>query len=103
VFSWLRRLVRSGLTRRAVVESAGGARRVSVEEPGEAGRVRLLEEEPNDRFVLIVWLMVLFFVGLIFLELIHMVWLGAWSDAVFNGIMLVVGTIVGAVWGKMSQ
>jgi len=47
--------------------------------------------------------MVLFFVGLIFLELVHMVWVGNWNDAIFNGIMLVVGTIVGAVWGKMSE
>ena len=90
--SWIRRLIRVGLTRRTVREAAGGAR-----------RVRLLEEEPDDRFVLIVWLMVLFFVGLVSLELIHMVWLGSWNDAIFNGIMLVVGTIVGAVWGKMSQ
>ena len=90
--SWIRRLIRVGLTRRTVREAAGGAR-----------RVRLLEEEPDDRFVLIVWLLVLFFVGLVSLELIHMVWLGSWNDAIFNGIMLVVGTIVGAVWGKMSQ
>ena len=89
---WFRRLLVRGLTRRTVREAAGGAR-----------RVRLMEEEPDDRFVLIVWLMVLFFVGLVSLELIHMVWLGSWNDAIFNGIMLVVGTIVGAVWGKMSQ
>ena len=70
---------------------------------GDTMRVSLLEEEPSDRFVLIVWLMELFFVGLCSLELIHMVWLGSWNDAIFNGIMLVVGTIVGAVWGKMSK
>jgi hypothetical protein len=92
VWSWFRRLLVRGLTRRTVREATG-----------EARRVRLLEEEPGDRFVLIVWLMVLFFVGLIFLELVHMVWIGSWNDAIFNGIMLVVGTIVGAVWGKMSQ
>ena len=98
-----RRLLVRGLTRRTISESAG-ARRVSVEETaGDARRVSLLEDAPGDRFVLIVWLMVLFFVGLIFLELVHMVWVGTWNDAVFNGIMLVVGTIVGAVWGKMSQ
>jgi len=89
--SWLRRLLSRGLTRGAVEEA-----------PGVARRVRLLEDEDGDRFVLIVWLMVLFFAGLILLELVHMVWVGSWNDAVFNGIMLVVGTIVGAVWGKMS-
>jgi uncharacterized membrane protein YjjP (DUF1212 family) len=81
-----------GLTRKTVEEATG-----------EARRVRLLEEKPNDRFVLIIWLMVLFFVGLIGLELVHMVWVGTWNDVIFNGIMLVVGTIVGAVWGKMSE
>lgn len=89
--SWLRRLIRRGVTNRKVADAAGVAR-----------RVRLLEDEAGDRFVLIVWLMVLFFAGLILLELVHMVWVGSWNDAVFNGIMLVVGTIVGAVWGKMS-
>ncbi len=102
MWSWFRRLIRSGLTRRIVAPAV--ARRVSVEDmAGETQRVSLLEDAPGDRFVLIMWLMVLFFVGLIFLELVHMVWIGTWNDAVFNGIMLVVGTIVGAVWGKMSQ
>ena len=90
--SWLKKLIREGLTKKTVTESGA-----------EARRVRLLEEEPGDRFVLIIWLMVLFFVGLIFLELVHMVWVGTWNDVIFNGIMLVVGTIVGAVWGNMSQ
>jgi len=29
--------------------------------------------------------------------------MGAWNDAIFNGIMLVVGTIVGAIWGKNAE
>ncbi len=28
--------------------------------------------------------------------------LGSWNDVVFNGIMLVVGTIVGAIWGRQN-
>lgn len=92
MWSSVRRLIRKGLT----------VRRATVDE-SKARRVRLLEEEPGDRFVLIIWLMVLFFVGLIFLELVHMVWVGTWNDVIFNGVMLVVGTIVGAVWGKMSE
>jgi len=92
VWSSVRRLIRKGLT----------VRKATVDE-SKARRVRLLEEEPGDRFVLIIWLMVLFFVGLIFLELVHMVWVGTWNDVIFNGVMLVVGTIVGAVWGKMSE
>ena len=92
MWSSVKKLIKRGLT----------VRKATVDE-SRARRVRLLEEEPSDRFVLIVWLMVLFFVGLIFLELVHMVWVGTWNDVIFNGIMLVVGTIVGAVWGKMAE
>ena len=93
--SWwrsLKQLLRRGLTRRRLLEA---------EEP--ARRVRVQEEQPDERFVLIIALMVLFFVGLVFLEVAHMVWLGSWNDIVFNGIMLVVGTIVGAVWGNSTH
>ena len=67
---------------------------------GVSRRVRLSGEPASDRFVLIVGLMVLFFVGLIGLEVVYMVWMGGWNDSIFNGVMLVVGTIVGAVWGR---
>jgi hypothetical protein len=46
--------------------------------------------------------MIVFFVGLSLLEVIHIVFLGSWNEVVFNGIMLVVGTIVGAVWGRQN-
>jgi len=88
VWSWLRRLIRMGTTKK------------TVESSGKGRRVRVQEEPPSDRFVLIIGLMVLFFVGLVGLEIVHMVWMGSWNDVIFNGIMLVVGTIVGAVWGK---
>ena len=92
MWSWLKRLIRLGTTRRTVEETGGKSRRVRVQ-----------EESPSDRFVLIVGLMVLFFVGLVGLEIVHMIWMGSWNDAVFNGVMLVVGTIVGAVWGKNTD
>jgi uncharacterized membrane protein YjjP (DUF1212 family) len=59
-----------------------------------------LQEEPPERFVLIVQLMIIFFAGLLALEIVHMIILGGWNDVIFNGIMLVVGTIVGAIWGR---
>jgi len=64
--------------------------------------VRVLEEEQDDRFTLIVALMIVFFAGLNGLEISHMLMMGSWNEVVFNGIMLVVGTIVGAVWGRSS-
>ena len=58
------------------------------------------EEAPSDRFVLIVALLIVFFFGLVALEVTHMLVLASRNEVVFNGIMLVVGTIVGAVWGR---
>lgn len=92
MWSRIKELIRKGLTRTVLVEDDSKAR-----------RVRITETEPGESFVLIVALMIIFFVGLVFLEIIHMVWMGSWNDTVFNGIMLVVGTIVGAVWGRSSQ
>ena len=84
----LKGYLKRGLTRRTIREGSGSR------------RVRVQEEVPSDRFIMIVGLMIIFFVGLTLLEVAHLVWLGSWNDNVFNGIMLVVGTIVGAVWGR---
>ncbi len=77
----------------------GATRLVYVEATGER-KVRLLEDTPQDRFTLIIALMIVFFAGLVSLEVVHIAFLGAWNEAIFNGLMLVVGTIVGAVWGR---
>ncbi len=87
---WFRGLLRRGLTRRRTVEMS------------PVRKVRIRVEAPTDRFVLIIVLMIIFFAGLIALEVIHIVLLGTWNEVVFNGIMLVVGTIVGAVWGRQN-
>ena len=88
---WFRGLLRRAMTRRRVVEMS------------PVRKVRIKEEAPTDRFVLIIVLMVIFFVGLAALEIVHMVVLGSWNEVVFNGIMLVVGTIVGAIWGRQTD
>ena len=88
---WIAKRIRKGLTR------------TTIEEGSTTRRVRVTEEEPSERLVLTVVLMIVFFVGLVALEVVHMIWMGTWNDAIFNGIMLVVGTIVGAVWGRTSQ
>ena len=68
--------------------------------PGTADRrVRIQEQPPSEGFVLIIGLMILFFVGLIALEVVHMFMIGTWNDAIFNGIMLIVGSIVGSIFG----
>lgn len=91
MFKSIKQLLASALTRRKITNE------------GTTRRVRIEEEAPSDRFILIVGLMIIFFTGLVGLEVIHMVWIGTWNDVIFNGIMLVVGTIVGAVWGKTAQ
>jgi len=68
--------------------------------PGTADRrVRIQEQPPSEGFVLIIGLMILFFVGLIALEVVHMAMIGTWNEAIFNGIMLIVGSIVGSIFG----
>jgi len=61
--------------------------------------VRLHEEQPPDRFVLSIALMIIFFVGLVALEAVHMYHFGEWNDAVFNGIMLIIGSLIGSLFG----
>ena len=88
MFDWLRK----GLSRRREIDTTTERRmRINEEE---------LQEEPPDRFVLIIQLMIVFFAGLLALEVVHMIFMGSWNDVIFNGIMLVVGTIVGAIWGR---
>jgi len=77
-----------------------GATRIVYAEATEERKVRVLEDTPSDRFTLIIALMIVFFLGLVGLEVIHMAFLQEWNEVIFNGLMLVVGTIVGAVWGR---
>ena len=84
MFEWLRR----GLTKRRVVEADAGR------------RVRVQEEPPSERFLVVIQLMIIFFAGLLGLEVVYMLIFHGWSDVIFNGIMLIVGTIVGAIWGR---
>ena len=87
-------LIKRGLVGSKQPEVRGLTRRVVISD-GES-----LDNSVNDRFVLIIALMVLFFIGLVGLEIFYMLALGSFSEIIFQGIMLVVGTIVGAVWGN---
>jgi len=84
VSSWLRK----ALTKRKTVEDDSAARRVRVQ-----------EELPSDRFVLSIWLMILFFAGLVGLELVHMLVFSEWNPAIFDGVMLIVGALLGSLFG----
>ena len=71
-------------------------------EVGPVRRVRLREDYPSDRFLLVIVLMIVFFAGLSALEIARVLLFGSWNDVIFNGMMFIVGTIVGAVWGRQS-
>jgi len=87
-------LIKRGLVNSNQPEVEGSARRVVISD-GDS-----VDGSVNDRFVLIIALMVLFFIGLVGLEIFYMLVLRSFSEIIFQGIMLVVGTIVGAVWGN---
>ena len=74
-------------------------RRMLTAEPPSGRRIRVREEPPSERFVLSIALMIVFFAGLVALEMVYMVVLGEWSDIIFNGVMLIVGGLVGALFG----
>jgi hypothetical protein len=88
----MRRWLRKALTNKQVEPDSTSDR-----------RVRVREESPPESFLLIVELMIVFFIGLVVLEVVHILMLGSWNDAVFGGIMLIVGTIVGAVFGRKEN
>ena len=72
-----------------------------MKESGISRRVRI--EETSEGFVMIIVLMVIFFIGLGALELAHMYMLGTWNEVIFNGIMLIIGAITGAIWGNQNN
>ena len=86
MLDWLRR----ALTRARTAEEATGVRRVDAVEE---------KESPSERFVISIALMIVFFVGLVVLEIVYMIFLGEWNDVIFNGIMLIVGSLIGALFG----
>ncbi len=54
---------------------------------------------PSERFVVSIVLMIVFFVGLVAIEVVHMIVFREWNEAIFNGIMLIVGSLIGALFG----
>ena len=85
MLDWLRR----SLTRARPRYNERYERRVSEED----------RTPPPERFVLSIALMMVFFVGLIALEITYMFFMGEWNEVIFNGVMLVVGSLIGALFG----
>jgi hypothetical protein len=87
VFNWLKK----ALTKRRM-RPTEDSRRVTIE-----------EEVPSDRFVVIIVLMIVFFAGLIALQIVYLLVMKEWNDLVFNGIMLIVGSLLGSLFGYQES
>lgn len=87
MFERLRSWLRKALAKK-VVASVGPERRVRYE-----------EVPPSERFIISIVLMVVFFVGLVTIEIVYMIVFREWNEIVFNGIMLLVGSLIGALFG----
>jgi len=85
MLDWLRRM----LTRRRVI--------IDEEAPR---RVRVVEEEASESLVYTIALTLLILIALSILEALYLLTFHQWSDSIFNGIMLVIGTVLGALWGR---
>ena len=85
MLDWLRRM----LTRRRVIFDGGHLR-----------RVRVIEESPSEAMVYTIALTLLILLALSILEALYLLTFHQWSDSIFNGIMLVIGTVLGALWGR---
>jgi len=85
MLDWLRRM----LTRRRVI--------IDEEAPR---RVRVIEEEASESLVYTIALTLLILIALSILEALYLLTFHQWSDSIFNGIMLVIGTVLGALWGR---
>jgi len=74
-------------------------RRVIIDDEAPR-RVRVIEEEASDSLVYTIALTLLILLALSILEALYLLTFHQWSDSIFNGIMLVIGTVLGALWGR---
>lgn len=84
--NWIRRL----LTKK-VVRQIGKRRTIRVE-----------DEEPEEKLVLITQFSIVVIVVLGAVEIVHLVVLGCWNSEVFTGIMGLIGTVTGIIIGRKA-
>jgi len=70
---------------------------------GPRGSTRNIEVHPSERLVYGVYFSIIALVSLAGLQIAHLVVIGQWSDEVFAAITLVIGTILGAFFGRKSE
>lgn len=87
----MRNLVRRALTRTVLRQSGRGGKKLE--------RVELL---PSERLVYGVCFVIVALVGLIVLEVVHLLVLRSWSSEVFAAITSLVGAVVGVFFGHVG-
>ncbi|MDH5734191.1 MAG: hypothetical protein OEY88_10505 [Candidatus Bathyarchaeota archaeon] len=84
----LKNIIRKTLTKTVVVQM--GTRK-------KQKRVQVL---PSEQIVYLVYFAIAAFVGLIALEIVHMVFFGVWNSEIFSAITGLIGTISGIFVSK---
>jgi hypothetical protein len=59
-----------------------------------------LEIPPNERIVYLTTFSVYAFVGLVVLEVVHMLYFGVWNSEIFSAITGLIGTVSGVLIGS---
>lgn len=71
-------------------------RTVMVQVSKRGKKLEKVQLPPPETLVYGVALTLVFFAGLVVLEIVHMVVFHKWNDAVWNAISLIVGVLIGA-------
>lgn len=69
---------------------------------GTRGRTQQIEITPSQKFVFGIYFAIASLIALTFLEAIHILVVKTFSTEIFAAISLVVGTILGAVFGQKA-
>ena len=63
-------------------------------------RKRELEIPPSERLVYLITFSVYAFIGLVVLEVVHMLYFGVWNSEIFSAITGLIGTVTGVLIGS---
>lgn len=72
---------------------------VQHQRPGKRRKLEKIEVPPSERLVLGVTLIIVALIGLVALELAHVIFLRSWNSEVFAAITGLIGTISGVFLG----
>lgn len=70
-----------------------------LERPVKRGK-KTVKEPPSELLIWIFKLLIIFFIGLVTLEIIYMIIFKAFSTEIWTGIMMIIGSILGLITGR---